>query len=333
MSKDISFIIPLYNKNVVEFRNCLESICLDDMDYEIIIINDGSKKELTLLYQDIITKNKNKKKIRYFFQKNQGVSAARNKGIEVAKGNYVFFVDADDMLIPNSIKRMDLLKKPCPDLLIYDVRKIENGKVSQMKLKNHGHLTKSILYETLLSDGLMNWVTAKLCSTTFLRKFNLKFDTTLKSSEDIDFNFNCLKSLNNCRYVDKVVYNYNFSFKTEYNRVKTSPLRILNDIHNAYILRINIVKILGLSDEFKSKLNNIIIDEIFDIYSTYLLKNYAEAKENSSKFTVYLTELKKCKTLNKNSKIKLFLLQKKCNYFIKCYGFFREKYLLIRGKI
>lgn len=98
-----SIIIPVYNVERY-LRQCLDS-CLDQdipkSEYEIIIVNDGSPdnsqviiNEYALLYDNICVINKS----------NGGLSTARNAGLSIAKGNFIWFVDSDDSIVSNSLK-------------------------------------------------------------------------------------------------------------------------------------------------------------------------------------------------------------------------------------
>lgn len=101
----ISFIITYYNQSSSMLEDCLNSIFqlpLAADEREIIVIDDGSD---TSFCNDeaagsVLNVDSSKRNVRLFRQDNQGVSIARNKGIELAQGEYIQFVDADDMLIP-----------------------------------------------------------------------------------------------------------------------------------------------------------------------------------------------------------------------------------------
>lgn len=89
----ISIIIPLYNKEKF-IRSTIQSILQQDFqDFEIVIVDDGSKDNSAK-----IIKSFTDLRIRLVQQRNQGVSAARNRGINEAQGDYIFFLDADDTL-------------------------------------------------------------------------------------------------------------------------------------------------------------------------------------------------------------------------------------------
>ena len=98
----ISFIIPMYNAEKY-IAACIESIQSQDLNmlgYEIVIVDDGSSDN----GKNIVLNCCNDSNIRYYWQENKGQSSARNKGLEISKGEYVYFVDADDVLIPHSLR-------------------------------------------------------------------------------------------------------------------------------------------------------------------------------------------------------------------------------------
>ena len=93
----ISVIIPLYNKER-QIKHTIDSILNQEVtDYEIIIINDGSIDNSLRIVEGI-----DDKRIRIFSQSNSGVSAARNRGIAEARGEFLFLLDADDCLLPGA---------------------------------------------------------------------------------------------------------------------------------------------------------------------------------------------------------------------------------------
>jgi glycosyltransferase involved in cell wall biosynthesis len=99
----LSIIIPVYNVEKY-VRSCLESIFqqgLDEADFEIIIVNDGTKDRSMEVIEDIISQHSN---ITVIDQENLSLSVARNNGIAAAKGEYILMPDSDDLLIENSLK-------------------------------------------------------------------------------------------------------------------------------------------------------------------------------------------------------------------------------------
>lgn len=97
-----SVVIPLYNKAHTIIRTLSTVITQTFPEFEIIIVNDGSTDEGV----KIITSNFNDSRIRIINQANQGVSAARNKGVEEANFNYIAFLDADDEWLPGYLEKV-----------------------------------------------------------------------------------------------------------------------------------------------------------------------------------------------------------------------------------
>lgn len=122
----LSILIPLYNKEKYIDR-CLKSLLAQDVapnEYEIIIVDDGSKDSGAEIVQKYAEKHKNIELIR---QKNQGPSAARNKCLETSKGDYVYFLDADDYLAHNVLgKLLELGASDHLEVLEFDTKQTSN---------------------------------------------------------------------------------------------------------------------------------------------------------------------------------------------------------------
>ena len=99
----VSIVIPVYNK-AEYISDCLESLLQQDFDdFEIVAVNDGSTDDSGKICDEKAAEDA---RIRVIQTENGGVTAARRKGVEQAKGEYIMFVDADDKLLPNAIKTL-----------------------------------------------------------------------------------------------------------------------------------------------------------------------------------------------------------------------------------
>ena len=107
----VSVIVPVYN--VSEYLpNCLDSIKKQSFkDYEIIIINDSSPDNSAEIIDDFIHNNPELSISIINHPENKGLSAARNSGIRIAKGEYLYFIDSDDDILPD-----------CLELLTQDIK-------------------------------------------------------------------------------------------------------------------------------------------------------------------------------------------------------------------
>lgn len=96
----ISVIIPCYNSAHMVSQTLDSVLNSTHKDYEIILVNDGSNDNLS----EVISSYLNDNRIKYIEQENKGLSGARNTGISAAEGEYLVFLDADDLIYPNKLK-------------------------------------------------------------------------------------------------------------------------------------------------------------------------------------------------------------------------------------
>lgn len=151
----LSIIVPVYNVEKYIWA-CLDSIFkqgLDEDDFEVILINDGSTDKSHDIIHDILVNHKN---VTYIQQANQGLSCTRNRGIETAKGQYVLFVDSDDILISDSIKPMvEFAVSHSLDILKANVETVDNREVLK------GNYTKEVTwgqYEANIQSGELGFI-------------------------------------------------------------------------------------------------------------------------------------------------------------------------------
>ncbi len=97
----VSVIIPAF-KAAPFIKECLDAVLKQSYEnYEIIVVDDGSPDNQKDIIQPYLDNNKN---IKYYYQPNKGVSAARNSGFKISKGDLVAFLDADDVWMPNNLE-------------------------------------------------------------------------------------------------------------------------------------------------------------------------------------------------------------------------------------
>lgn len=124
----LSVIIPIYNVEKY-LRKCVDSLLNQDIsDYEIILVDDGSPDSCPQICDEYAAEHKN---IRVIHRVNGGLSAARNSGIEVAKGDYIMFVDSDDYIEQNVLGELvRTMNEKQLDVLRYNYQNVrENGEV------------------------------------------------------------------------------------------------------------------------------------------------------------------------------------------------------------
>lgn len=217
---EISVIIPTYNSADV-ILDCVDSIVSQDFqNIEILIVDDGSTDGTASVLTDLLATDK---RIKYFWQQNKGVSAARNIGIMNAKGDLIIFADADDQFPENILYLYaETFFRKKYDICIGDFLNVDNkGKSLIRTLTTQPGLLGVGDRLALLSgcidgvgfDGkhptkMMGAVWAKAFSRKFLMKNKLQFDEGLSQAEDIHFMFRALSLASNYYYLGKVSYIY-----------------------------------------------------------------------------------------------------------------------------
>lgn len=192
----ISIIIPVYNVEKY-LEECINSILVQTFtDFEVLLINDGSKDRSGEICDEFAVKDN---RIKVFHQENAGVSAARNKGIENAKGEWICFVDSDDFLLKDFLNDFLSFFNPQIELLIQGL----------LNLKNDDGYQKGTVFETnkIISpvDFLKQYniipyffgPVGKLFKREIIERNKIRFDETKSYGEDTLFNLdylNCCKS-------------------------------------------------------------------------------------------------------------------------------------------
>lgn len=122
----ISVIIPFYNTPIDDFKECLQSVLNQTYRFfEVIIIDDGSDDNLGKMLDDYIN-SLEFNNIHLYHIENQGVSVARNLGTEYASGNWITYVDSDDVIAPWMFEHaMQIVDNEC-DLIIGNVKETKN---------------------------------------------------------------------------------------------------------------------------------------------------------------------------------------------------------------
>lgn len=190
----LSYIVPVYK--VEKYLNeCIDSILAQTMDdYEIILVNDGSPDNCPAICVGYEVRYPDK--IRVIHKKNGGLASARNAGIRVAKGDYIFFVDSDDFLKDDRVKELyESAVKYDADVLqtSYFVLNENNGQESISrttfetdKLLSHVDMEREICFVS--SKMRVTYVWRNLYKRKFLRENKIMFDDDLLMVEDGPFN-------------------------------------------------------------------------------------------------------------------------------------------------
>jgi glycosyltransferase involved in cell wall biosynthesis len=190
----VSVIIPCYN--VAGFiGECLESILAQDhADLEVICVDDGSKDDTAACIQGIIATAPRGHIIRLIQQPNRGATAARNHGFRESQGEYIQFMDADDVLMTRKIAHQARLaeKTGRPDLIVGSFTILDaRGKVLQERY----YTRKGDLWIHLMRTDLGNTI-SNLWKRSIVEAVG-GWDETMRSSQEYDLMFRILRITQN----------------------------------------------------------------------------------------------------------------------------------------
>lgn len=279
----LSVILPVYN-TAQYLEKCINSILSQTFkDFELIIINDGSSDNSVDVIKRFTSNNAEyNEKIVYISQEHAGVSAARNAGLNIARGEYIAFVDSDDYIdeftYELTIKQLEADKS---DLLIFSLDYInENGSpASNTPLKNNFYSTMDDFTESYFRTGIMSIYPCvnKIYKHSIIDEYNMRFREELQLGEDRMFNYLYLDKIKSVSTSAKQFYHYLIR-----NHGALSQRYIPNYIDDALMFHQAKMQCFERynSSGFSIFRNNDIMNEVSAAISN-LLANYANLTSNA----------------------------------------------------
>ena len=204
---ELSVIVPVYKINEKMLRECIESLIEQDIaEMEIILVDDGSPDDCGRICDEYVGREKN---IKVIHKKNEGVSVARNVGIETSRAKYICFVDPDDKIREYTLEsNLKIIKEKNADILCfkYMVAGEEKSTKDSLDLKNITPNIEKICRNILeMKDDEYNYGACwgKIIKKSFLDDNKLRFVGGIQQAQDRIFMFDCYNK-------KPVVYSYDF---------------------------------------------------------------------------------------------------------------------------
>lgn len=179
-----SIIVPVY-KTEQYIEKCVTSILNQTYkDFELILIDDGSPDRCPQMCDEY---QKLDPRVKVIHKKNGGVSSARNCGLEIASGIFVWFVDSDDYIEPFSLQQLyEAQKEKKADLYVFNTQQIYSFHTADIN-----QFFEKYYFTYVLGFGPWN----KLYRRKIIQKNHLKFDEQETIGEDLLFNINYYKAI------------------------------------------------------------------------------------------------------------------------------------------
>ena len=285
--KKISVIIPTYNSQKT-LKKCINSILNQSYkNIEIIVIDDGSTDQTA----EIIFNNYSYfENLKFIKQSNSGVSSARNKGIEYAKGDYLFFIDSDDTIDSGLLEK--LINNVKNNILIGSNYCICNKNKKNLVIYEKEKYSKNEMIEEILTGNILGVVWGYLFDRTTIKK--IKFDTNTSYLEDTLFLIEYLKE-SNIETISYIREGYYYNYFISESSLTATPKNVFSKCRD-FVYSLDQINYIT-----KRKYN-----ELIEYKKIILLEKELRLINNKTEYLKIMDAIKINPKYNKDIKLKVF---------------------------
>ena len=232
-----SVIVPIYN--VQKYLNrCIDSVLSQTFeDYELILVDDGSLDECGTICDEYAKKDE---RIKVIHKENGGLVSARQAGISVATGEYVFHLDGDDAALPDALESAyEIIKKHRPDIVSFSYKRCIDGEVRETveDIVEEGLYDKAAMeqkiYPRLLSDenmkNLFYFLWGKAIKRELATKYQLMVNTKISQGEDVSCTTPCFLDSDKVYMSKNPIYLYTVRNDSLTTNFKTAQITQIAD--------------------------------------------------------------------------------------------------------
>ncbi len=236
----ISFVIPAYNIENYISKTIHSLISQSNQNFEAVIVDDGSTDNTYLIVSDLIRES-NLRNFKIIRQENRGVSAARNRGLAEAAGDYVLFLDGDDYIEKELVNfAHKAIDEKAYDIICWKFNQVSADEQVIQTFSN-AHNYKKILNSgpNVLNEifsGKMRILTGSaIFNKNFLLKNNLVYSEKFYCGEDLEFIYKALIDAEDVRFIDETLTSYvqrSGSITHSYNILKFQSICALKQVYD-----------------------------------------------------------------------------------------------------
>lgn len=317
----VSIIVPVYKVRLCYLDQCLESLLHQTLqDIEIILVDDGAPEECSRAcdrYAEI------DKRVKVIHGPNEGVSSARNKGIRMAVGEWILFVDSDDWITSNLCsdfvrfaddEDIDIIMGRSINYFSDDNQKISfYGKKENIKIKSNekDDFIKAIFYDNHKIYSYVDTAGGKLYRLQFLKENSLCFDEEIPIGEDGLFNFEAYLVAKQIMFVNEAYYYYRYNMNSVSNTYQENLILYYEKLFQNYKDTMKEMK----TTEYNEAFQYFVLRQVFKYFNRFYFHKqnkmtfFQQCKsiKQLGKEEIYASSLNR-KTISKFSKKKKIIL-------------------------
>lgn len=248
----VSLIVPIYNSQDT-IKNCVQSIRSQTCeDLEIILVNDGSTDDSLKICQELSEEDS---RIKVIDRPNGGVSAARNSGLDAASGEYICFVDSDDLIMPDYVKKLSsMIVENCADLAICGMNNNEPKDVvpAETRVFSSEQLL-NLMAEGKITSGIWSIMVPK----KLLNENSLRFAEGYKYSEDLHLLWRIVHYCKKIAYTSEKYYIYvdiAGSAMAKFNENRSDSIKLFENLKGFF---------LNNRSEFAEKFSRLVVSKSY----------------------------------------------------------------------
>ena len=280
MNSLISIIVPVYNtENYLE--KCLYSLVNQTYkNIEIIIIDDESPdNSMNIIQKFVLADNR----VKVISQKNQGLSGARNTGINNANGDYIMFIDSDDTIIETACEELvGIIEKRSPDLICYNLRKVDSNEDTLDSSFYCIDDTKSIsefdvsgaIKDNIFRKHIRYEATSKIYKISIAKQIGFPIGMY---AEDFATFYKFLSISSKILYYDRNIYNY---FVRSNSIMGSKSVKLYKDVYKIENEFYKFCENCNLDEKTSKKLESNYFKSIIKIYSKLCTAYDVEKDDN-----------------------------------------------------
>lgn len=292
MGVQVSIVIPVYRVQEPLLRKCIESCILQNNDsIEIILVDDCSPDSCGAVCDELASRDSRVRVIHK--SQNEGLSAARNTGVEIATGEWLTFLDGDDWLENDTCDLVNRVSDPRVELIIFgSIREYEKGSEVFSMPYTDGHIFEGMECKQLQIDVLdyskrLSTAYGKFTRLSFLKENQLFHDSAVRCGiEGIEYSLRLFGFVKKAIYFDEYKYHYVYNLQS----ITGAP----SDSTNQFVLlgiekMEEYIRTVGdnssLYEQFEKRVQRVITDTAIGCYynPNYLISN-SERRQKLSMF-------------------------------------------------